>query len=219
VPRVRPSSGRRRARLAGVPDCRRCRQRGAGRGDRPLPGLRDSRVRRTAEDIGVRRAASVCGAPNCPNVAVLKGRCREHAPKPWAGSEQSRDRRGVLRGHALQKVRRRRIREAGGRCQRCGRFDLRLVLHHLSELDDYDATLVLCERCHGREHRRTWMRARSRLPDDDLVSNYRVAITPDWRSGESTLAHPTLTYLVRLLRVRLPTPGLRAPHDSGSNGS
>jgi hypothetical protein len=35
------------------------------------------------EDVGVPRAASVCGAPNCPNVAVRAGRCLEHAPKPW----------------------------------------------------------------------------------------------------------------------------------------
>jgi integrase len=64
----------------------------------------------------VRRAASVCGVPDCPTIAVLKGRRLEHAPKPWAGSEQSRNSRGVLRGHALHKVRRRRIRAATGRC-------------------------------------------------------------------------------------------------------
>jgi hypothetical protein len=125
------------------------------------PTLRGSRVRpsarRTAEDVGVRRAASSCGAPGCPNVAVHRGRCLEHAPEPWAGSDQSRDRRGVLRGHALQKVRIRRIRAAGGRCQRCGRSDVALVLHHLAELDDYEATLVLCEPCHDREHRHAWI--------------------------------------------------------------
>jgi hypothetical protein len=33
--------------------------------------------------VDARRAASVCGAPGCPNIAVLKGRCLKHAPKPW----------------------------------------------------------------------------------------------------------------------------------------
>ena len=64
------------------------------------------------------------------------------------------DRRGVLRGHALQRVRRRRIRAAGGRCEHCGRSDGPLELHHLGQLDDYGSTLVLCERCHRQEHRR-----------------------------------------------------------------
>jgi 5-methylcytosine-specific restriction endonuclease McrA len=54
---------------------------------------------------------------------------------------------------ALQKVRARRIRAAGGRCQRCGRGGVALVLHHLGELDDYGSTLVLCKHCHRREHR------------------------------------------------------------------
>jgi hypothetical protein len=132
-----------------LPDDRR-------RGRRLLPRLRRARVgvppvyhRRCRNATGCQRLR----APNCPNVAVREGRCREHAPKPWAGSEQRRDRRGVLRGHALQKIRRRRIREAGGRCDCCGGGDRPLVLHHLGELADYLSTLVLCERCHGRQHR------------------------------------------------------------------
>jgi hypothetical protein len=167
-----------------------------------LPGLwfrlRRSRVRRAArpadEDVGVRRAASSCSAPNCPNIAVHRGRCLEHAPKPWAGSEQSRNRRGVLRGHALQKVRARRIRAAGGRCQRCGRSGVALVLHHFGELTDYGSTLVLCERCHRREHRTVSSYEpghplrRLGKRDHDLVSDYRTAITPECAQREDARA-------------------------------
>jgi hypothetical protein len=102
------------------------------------------------------RAASVCSQPGCPHVAVRRGRCELHAPPPWAGSQQARDRRGVLRGHALQRERRRAIGRVGGRCQDCGQPGPQLVLHHLTrDLADYEHVLVLCPRCHDARHGRS----------------------------------------------------------------
>ena len=54
------------------------------------------------------RAASICAEPGCPSLAVRRGRCAVHAPAPWAGSEQARNERGVLRGATLQRERARR---------------------------------------------------------------------------------------------------------------
>ena len=79
------------------------------------------------------RAASVCAEPGCPNLADRRGRCAAHAPAPWAGSEQDRDRRGVLRGTTLQRERAAAIRRAGGRCADCGAPGVALVLHHATE--------------------------------------------------------------------------------------
>jgi hypothetical protein len=144
----------------------------------------------------VRRAASVCGAPNCPNVAVRAGRCLERAPKPWAGSEQSRDRRGVLRGHAKEgrasaDPRRRRTMRA----LRSKRSSARAP--PLGELSDYGSTLVLWarrglrrprQRSHLRQPRRRSSLRRSRR---DRLSGGRGndVLVGDWGrdrlSGES----------------------------------
>jgi 5-methylcytosine-specific restriction protein A len=93
-------------------------------------------------------APSLCAVDRCPNVAVRRGRCEQHAPKAWATGAGGRDARGVLRGRALGRVRARKIRAAGGRCQQCGRRDLPLELHHLADLADYSQTVVLCSACH-----------------------------------------------------------------------
>ena len=99
------------------------------------------------------RAASVCRAqPRC-NLAVRRGRCAVHAPPPWAGSEQGRNARGVLRGTTLERERARRIRQARGRCESCGRSGVALD-SHLGALDDYSAAATRIVRdCHRAEHR------------------------------------------------------------------
>jgi hypothetical protein len=76
-------------------------------------------------------------------------------------------------------------------------LDVALVLHHFGELSDYGSTLVLLRtlpptRASNRELARA--RATAPLPrlaktGDDLVSDYRAAITPDCGCIDRTLAH------------------------------
>jgi hypothetical protein len=128
-----------------------------GRRGKPVQRGSDGALTFLAQPGGLRAPfRGLRRAPSCtPSRSGLLTRGEPAGPlgTPNAASAASRDARAVLRGHALQKVRLRQIREAGGRCQWCGRSGVALVLHHLGELADYRSTLVLCERCHGRQHR------------------------------------------------------------------
>ena len=63
------------------------------------------------------RAATVCAEAGCPHPAVHRGRCFEHAARPWQGSRERREQAGLaLPSHVRRKVR----AAAGYRCANCG---------------------------------------------------------------------------------------------------
>ena len=88
------------------------------------------------------RAPSSCAVPGCPHVAVRRGRCAQHAAKPWQGHAAKRKARGELPGRQLKRLRAQRISAAGGRCQSCGARDVPLDLHHLGALHDYSPAMT-----------------------------------------------------------------------------
>jgi hypothetical protein len=104
------------------------------------------------------------------------------------GGSPDRDRRGVLRGHALQRVRAAAIRRAAVRCQRCGRGDVRLVVHHLGELADYspEATRVLCERCYRDERTRARLGQSSGTRPERRQPGVALPVSADQDQGYSS---------------------------------
>jgi hypothetical protein len=148
----------------------------------------------------VRRAASVCCAPGCPNAAVLKGRCLKHAPKPWAGSEQNRDPRGV---------------SAATHCRRSGADGSTRLADDVSAADtamSRSCSTISVSLATTRRHlfsvsvattentdTREWQgRPSLAAAGDDLVSDYRGAITPEFSA-----------------RLRGRMKGLRQPDSHG----
>jgi 5-methylcytosine-specific restriction protein A len=113
----------------------------------------------------VTRAVSVCAEPGCPNVAVRRGRCQQHAPPPWAGSRERRDRLGLT----LPPATRRRVRDrARHRCQSYGRHVPKDsgAVDHVRAGDPSSPLQLLCDHCHGAKTRAdlaTMRKARSEL--------------------------------------------------------
>lgn len=89
-----------------------------------------------------RRGLTVCTQPGCPAL-VKSGRCLEHAPEPWTGS----NRRAEL--PADWDVRRERVlRRDRYRCRRCGARAT--DVDHIDDPADHDPANLqsLCTDCH-----------------------------------------------------------------------
>jgi 5-methylcytosine-specific restriction endonuclease McrA len=106
----------------------------------------------------MRRAASVCLIPGCLGTPYRDGRCREHAPTPWAGSHERRIL--IVSECELARLRKRVRRRARGRCESCGRRITtgRGHVDHVHPITlrpdlaaDHRHAQLLCAECHERK--------------------------------------------------------------------
>jgi hypothetical protein len=120
-------------------------------------------------------AATVCAHDRCPRPAVRRGLCAEHAPAPWAGSRERRERLGL----AVPPAVRRAVREAfADRCRSCG-ADVPAgsgAVDHLDAGDPSSPLQLLCDECHRIKTRH----------DLRMMEGYPLppseAGTPTWRA-------------------------------------
>jgi 5-methylcytosine-specific restriction protein A len=102
------------------------------------------------------RPLTICNMPGCP-VPVERGRCAEHAEKPWAGST-----RGKATGStAWKKTRARVLRRDRNRCQLCTDHEGRHlwpgnIVDHIVPVseggsDDDSNLQTLCDACHRKK--------------------------------------------------------------------
>jgi hypothetical protein len=94
------------------------------------------------------RAATVCAEPGCPNPETRRGRCDTHAPRPWAGSRERRERLGL----AVPAHVRRRVRALSRhRCAWCGAQVAKGAgaVDHVRAGDPASPLQLLCDRCNA----------------------------------------------------------------------
>jgi 5-methylcytosine-specific restriction enzyme A len=106
------------------------------------------------------RAASVCAEPGCPRPAVRRGRCDQHAPPPWAGSRERRERLGLA---VPANVRRQVRARARHRCATCGATVApgSGAVDHLVAGDPTSPLQLLCNDCHQAKTRDDLARMRT----------------------------------------------------------
>jgi 5-methylcytosine-specific restriction protein A len=109
-----------------------------------------------------------CLSPGCPDVAVIRGRCRAHA-RTWYGTREQRRGTRQQRGYGAEweRQRARALRRDGWRCVLCqarGYVALATQVDHIRPLAEGGTHALenlrsVCTTCHLERHRQDGRRA------------------------------------------------------------